>query len=346
MIHGVADDGAISVKTTDPETLTPAAFEDRDLDVVVLLNVRQLSKEAGAALKRFVEQGGGLFIALGDRVDADAFNDAFGPLLPSPLRLLKTAAPPPHSGPQETTVTSQAPAHFGRVDFTSPLFAGFAGGASEGLFSTRVYRYFLVEPPGAGVRVLASFEDGSPALLLSPRKSGRVLLFTSSAAREWTDWPIQTSFVPVVQRAVRLLAKLEEQPIPPSVLVGSARTLGPTDLVATSVRSPSGKERRLIRDAAGTVELGILDEAGLWRVQLADAAGKASDSRIQDVPVVFDPKESDTRRIAPAEIAARFGGVVRTEGLEGSSTTSLPLWTRLLLLAIAFFAIEALLGGA
>ncbi|MFN7131975.1 MAG: BatA domain-containing protein, partial [Myxococcales bacterium] len=73
----------------DADTALGEKFADYDL--VLLLNVRTLPPEKAAELKAFVESGGGLFLSMGDQVDADTWNAAFGELLPRRLHLVKTA---------------------------------------------------------------------------------------------------------------------------------------------------------------------------------------------------------------------------------------------------------------
>ena len=341
--------GAIALRTTDPEALTATELDGEGLDVVLLLNVHGLSKDVPAALRRFVERGGGLFVALGDRVDPESFSEALGDLLPAPLRLVKTAAPPPHveSSVAQGAVTAQSPAHFTRIDLSSPLFAGFGGGASAGLLDTRFYRYMLIEPPPKDVQVLASYEDGAPALLLSHRKEGRVLLFTSGVAREWNDWPIRASFVPVLQQAVLLLAHREEPRVPPVEIVGHAHVFPAGELVPVSARLPSGAEAPLSRAPGGERAIERLTEVGLTQVRLAEAAAHGGELGALDVAVAFDPRESNTRRLDPSEVTARYGGTVRADSAPGGGLTNgrFSLWTQLLVVSALCFVLEALLGA-
>jgi hypothetical protein len=171
------------------------------------------------------------------------------------------------------------------------------------------------------------------------------MLFTSSVAREWTDWPIRTSFVPVMQQAMRLLAGIEDRALQPPSVVGSNRAIRNAGLLATSARSPSHRELHLEPSATGETVLGPLTEIGVWRVQLVAPDGHKSESRAADVPVVFDPKESDTRRLDPRELSARYGGVVTTEAVAQGAGHGLSLWTKLIVAAILFLLFEALLGG-
>jgi len=345
-----AADNAVSVRTVDPEALTPQDLDSSAVDVVLLLNVRSLGKDLSGTLKQFVEHGGGLLVAMGDRVDPEALNQSIGALLPAQLRLVKTAAQPASGGAGEPgggSITAQAPTHFTRVDFGSPLFAGFSGGASEGLLETRIYRYLLVEPPPKDIDILASYDDGAPAMLLAHRKAGQVLMLTTSVAREWTDWPIRTSFVPVIQQAVLLLAHRSQEQLPRVELVGSPHVFPDSDLVPIAARSPSGASIPIVRSGSGKRRIERLPEVGLVQVKLADTDGHHIESRAEDIPVAFDPRESDTRRLDPREITARYGGMVRSTAASADATgfQQLSFWMQLLVLAVILFSVEALLAA-
>jgi len=340
---------AVSVQTVDPEALSAQDLDGSAVDVVALLNVRSLGKDASSALKRFVERGGGLLVAMGDRVDPEALNETLGALLPAQLRLVKTAAQPaPMPGePAEGSITAQAPTHFTHVDFTSALFSGFGGGASEGLLDTRVYRYLLVEPPPRDVEILASYDDGAPAVLLGHRQAGQVLVFTTSLAREWTDWPIRASFVPVIQQAVLLLAHLEQEQPPKIELVGSSHVFRDGDRAPIAARAASGANIPILRSVDGHPRIERLPEVGLVQVKLTGPDGRGREERESDIPVAFDPRESDTRRLDPREVTARYGGVVRSSADSANATSfrQLPFWMELLVLAVVLFSTEALLAA-
>src|SRR5207237_5228648 len=94
----------------------------------------------------------------------------------------------------------------------------------EGLESARTFRYALLKPEGASsAHTLASYDDGAPALIEGRLGNGRVLLYTSSASRTWTDWPIRVSFLPVLQQSVSYLASALEQRQPGNAMVGEER---------------------------------------------------------------------------------------------------------------------------
>src|SRR5262249_30470190 len=146
--------GRIVSQTLDSDAAERAVLDG--FDVVLLLNVPAPHKPFAEKLRTaVVHRGLGLFIALGDHVDPDAYNDAFGDLLPRPWHLIKTAAEPGAQGSEEHA------ARFGVVEWTHPLFRVFGPAEREGLESARTFRYALLKPdPAAQSHTLASYDDG------------------------------------------------------------------------------------------------------------------------------------------------------------------------------------------
>jgi hypothetical protein len=351
-----ATEGAVLVHTVDPDAVTAADLartgdaKTGDLDAVLLLNVHALSKEVAAALKRFVDKGGGLFVALGDRVDPDSLNETLGSLLPSPLRLVKTAANPPREtvtpDNAKGSMTTQGPAHLAQIDYASPIFAPFNAAAREGLLEAQFYRYMLVEPPPADVHVLAAYDDGSPALLTARRGAGHVVLFTSSVAREWSDWPIRVSFVPVIQQIVLGLSGVVQTSSSAPDLIGASHQFAPSEAPAVAALTPSGKELAATPDASGASSVGPLTELGIYRTKVKAANGTIETPQSLDFAVSFDPRESDTRRLDPLELQAHYNAKVSTEsGPVDEEHRRTPIWTELLAAAALLFLAETLLLG-
>ena len=326
--------GRIVAQTLDADAAANSPLDG--VDVVVLLNVAAPPRAFAERLRAAVRQRGvGVFIALGDHVDPDAYNDAFGELLPRPLHLLKTAAEP------GTPDAEEHAARFGLIDWTHPLFRIFAPTEREGLESARTYRYALLKPdPASQGKVLASYDDGAPAIIESRLGQGRVLLYTSTASPGWSDWPIRSSFLPVLQQAVSYLGSaLEERSLPPS-LVGEERAIAPlSGLELAQVLGPDGKEVPLRREKPGApgAIAGPLPLPGLYK-PLAAARGAAA----HEEPNLFfvatlDARESDLRRVDEAELKAQLGGAgsaqvaASAQAAEGAHGT--PLWGALLLLS-------------
>lgn len=342
-----------------PTLVDAEALAAEDLsryDAVFLLNVRAPGAKA-AELARFVEQGGGLFVSLGDQVEPEGYAKELAGLLPAALHVVKTAAGRDGRG-----------ARFGEVDLGHPALAVFEGEAREGLLGVRTSRYVLAKPsgpsgarggsapdggPAAGARVLASFDDGAPALLEARRGKGRVLLFTSSVDRDWTDWPIRTSYLPAMQRLAAWLAGgLDDRREPPG-RVGEARTLRLEEGARlAALVGPDGRERRRpeldragLREVDGGALRFVPREPGLWQVKVSEGGQERLEPRLS-FPVTFDPRESDTRRLQPDELTAWLGGAAhaRVEGdARAGRERDVPLWSILLVVGLAAFFLEGVL---
>ncbi len=324
--------GRIATQTLDADAAANASLDG--FDVVVLLNVPAPSKAFAEKLRQAVAgRGMGLFIALGDHVDPDPYNDAFGDLLPRPLHLIKTAAEPGTQGAEEHA------ARFGVIEWTHPLFRIFGPAEREGLESARTFRYALLKPEqGARSHTLASYDDGAPALIEARVGAGRVLLYTSSASHSWTDWPIRVSFLPVLQQAVSWLADALEQRQPAPSVVGEERTIAaPTGTRVERVMGPGGKPVPFRRENAHPDDAVVaIAVPGQYHVLVAPAGVQPREDPALAFVAVLDPRESDLRRVDETELQAQLGGAasaqVAASAAAAQGAHGTPLWSGLLLL--------------
>jgi hypothetical protein len=330
-------------RVVDAEALPQEDFSRYDL--VFLLDVRSVGAKA-AELQRFVEGGGGLFISVGSQVDPELYGRELAGLLPMTLHVEKTAAPHGAGG--------AGSARFAEVDFDHPALSVFSGEAREGLLGTRTYRYLLASPARAGppAHVLAAFDDGAPALVECRRGKGRVLLFTSSADRDWTDWPIRTSFLPAMQRFAAYLSGGLGAHREAATTVGTRRLLRlPEGEALAGLVGPDGREHglpELTRTGLASEAGGVSwqpPEPGVWQVKVSVRGEERLDPALA-FAVWPDARESDTRRLEPSELTSWLGGEsharVAAEQRRGAGP-ELPLWSILLVLGVAAFFLEGAL---
>jgi len=332
--------GRVAPTVLDAEAALNAPLDG--YDVVLLLDVIAPPKSFTEKLRTLVAQRGlGLFVSLGDHADPDAYNDAFGDLLPRPLHLIKTAA---EAGGKADPRGNDQAARFGVVEWTHPLFRVFSAADREGLLGARTFKYALLRPdPSGNSRALLSFDDGAPTLVEGRLGQGRVLLYTSTVSHAWTDWPVRVSFLPVLQQSVSWLAGSLEEKAPAPSQVGSERqVIAPQGTRIAAVTGPSGAAVPLRREKASAQaqdSAGVLAmEPGLYRVQVQAGAGSARDEPALGFVARLDPKESDLRRVDEAELKAQLGGsgsaqvASSAQAAEGARGT--PLWGSLLLLGV------------
>ena len=235
-----------------------------DYSVIVLCNVEALSSQVRQGLHQFVIDGGGLILFAGHQVDPARYNNLF---YGSDTPLLPVALGEAVQQPEESPVTLQL------ADEAHEALAVFSGDASDMLTRSRFYRYYSVAgEEGAEADVLLSYEDGRPFLLEGSLGRGRVLLFTSTADRDWTDLPTRIAYVPLVHSLMGYAAQLSEAaqrsqvflPGPTSVRMPGAQEGG-----SLAIFTPDGKElvsRFVNRD--GVVEAPVTEYTvpGIYRL--------------------------------------------------------------------------------
>jgi hypothetical protein len=343
-----AGGGGFSITNALPDELAPATLTDNA--AVFLANVARPSAELAQALVRYVEGGGGLFISVGDRVDADAWNARLAAVLPQPLGLKRTASASSALPVAEGETVDLRPAErLAPLDRRHPLLASFPA-KGDGLASARFSQFMLLAPvPDApGRSVVLRFENGAPALVAAEVGRGRVLLLTTTVDREWTDLPIRPGFLPLVQEAARYLAGAPGSESVASLTVGQRReiTLGAEDR-RVEVVAPAGQSSWLTPEgrppeahAKRTVAFDHTDEPGLYRVRASRTDGTAVDRPEERFVVDLDPGESDPA-VLPADRRpdrTRVGGAG-----DAAPKSRLELWHALGVLVLACVLAESLL---
>jgi hypothetical protein len=180
----------VQATVATPATLDAAALQGKS--VVVLANVARLAPEQTAALGRFLDAGGGLLIACGDRTDT-AFSNGLG-WMPARLGALKG-----------DPAARQAVAHPAPATFSGPVLARFAEGNAPPLAEADLFAYRVVSPvPDASVS--ARLDNGDPWAVERPQGRGRVLLLTAGLDAASGTLPVNPDFVPLAHEWVFHLA--------------------------------------------------------------------------------------------------------------------------------------------
>ena len=277
-----------------PEAL-PAESLDQ-YDVVFLTNVGRFQTLRDAkgkqtcpsleALRRYVREGGGLIVFLGDKVSPEFYNGPFheGGRGLSPLALPAGAPPKPDRSKyvrlRPDSISPKA----------EPILKIFS---RDGGKVTRLVRFYVHVPvqesaeaeAGEGIgkpEVLARFDDAarSPALVHRSYGKGTVIMWYTAADTRWSDWPKSLSFLPVMNdmawhtaRAGRgqfhgQVGQKIRYPVPPGLADATAITLKTPaypaeDLQMLQLRGEEGRKVASYRAAPppgpGTVHAGLYE---------------------------------------------------------------------------------------
>lgn len=331
-----------------PTVTTVDGLENRELagfDVVVLANVARLAPASLPRLAKFVEDGGGLFITLGEQADPAIYNQQFGELLPRPLRGLKQLAE--RSDPDAPVKTTR----FGHARRDHPVFRVFSLPGGGSIQSVQVFSYMLLEPSPADEQssVLLSYQDNAPALLERRVGQGRVVMMTTSVDREWTDFPIRTAYLPLMRRTMMYLARRSASRGEAKHIVGGRVRLEVAGLVHERViaHTPSGG-RLVLEPVEGEVAF-VAEEAGFYEFWADDDESGAERNRIDQLTlgVNVDVRGSDLRPLPANALEPWISAEAHAAAASAqphANQRRVNLWSKFLFLITLVLLAETILG--
>ena len=327
-----------------PTTVSPQRLERTNLAdyrAVVIPNLKELPEEAIVNLKEFVFNGGGLWIALGPRTNAELFNQYFfadGDGL-SPLAI-EGIVSETSSGRQKTTINPFLRDH--------PATAALADDDRVDTGDVRISRRFRFVPPpqDEDVSVLLSLTNSETLAVEKYVGRGRVIVQSVPLKLQWSSLAQSTAFVVMVQDWLSYLT--QPQAMRHNLSPGDpiAVHLADSEFRDATLRTPHGDEIDLTADPAGE---GVVFRSsrtilpGEYSLELG-LSGERIPFHVQR-----DPRESNLARLNPeqqkllADVTGRGTGLLSPNGF-GSGHPD-PVWHILLMLLIAFMTIELLLSG-
>ncbi len=311
-----------------------------DYQVVILANVPDIRRDQAAALHTYVRQGGGLILFLGDKIIPRLVNArlAYGGESLLPARLLSEAESKGEGGVgMELAMAGH------------PIVRGLEAVPRELFGAARFSRYFRVKVLKGGRTVLKLAGTDDPLLVEKSFGLGRVVLFTSSADREWNNLPVNPLYPILLHQSVTYLLRREHER---SFTVGEPLTVSlPPGVVGSNVllRDPTGKDLPLQvaeRDGQKLVNYASPEQPGFCEIRYAAGLPPLV------VAVNVEPTESDVRSLVGGELTAALRGLpLRILGWGEDLALAIragrvghELWRTLLILAIVFLVLEAFLA--
>lgn len=325
-----------------------------DGGALLLMNVERLDGSALTHIEDFLRAGGNVFIALGDQVDVDHYNDNWT-FLPAPL----TGRRGDPGRSQAFGLITQEPDH--------PILA-------EGidLSATRFFAFLGVDDERLrhDARVLARFVDESPALVEGfyageDAAGGRVVLLAGPMDARWSNFPMRRAYVPFVDQ---LVSHLTRQRIAarmvtlgePVRFAGAAALEG--EPVTITTPGDATQTLRADLDARGARALAAFrgtQVPGVYRVEAdpafegVGAGGSAFAVNLDTRGSIVTPIDRDALRAAFGDrpvrfvrddVAAALGGWHADEEAQLGEQRR-EWWPWLLLAALGVFVLESLLAN-
>ena len=319
-----------------PEGLSGAALDS--YQVIVLCNVASLPEAFVSKLQNYLRGGGGLLIFGGDRLQADHYNAKLAPILQTPVREKKLGLEA--SGEK-----------IGKFELSHPALQTLSDNLlQESIKSARFWGYSRVSASGSSV--LISLANGDPLLIEQKVGPGRVIFITTTADRDWSDLPVKTAYLPMIQSLTTYLAGGKRGILDTGINVGNAKEVSlPPNYVGKTIRitKPNRQPAEVAMSAAQDRASGSFEDndvAGIYR--LSFGAGGEKDSGTPQLYAVNSPfLESRLEEISERELQAKLSpvraDVIPIETLQQGGTRrdlALPLLSLLLatLLLESWFA--------
>jgi hypothetical protein len=223
------------LETVDSRTLPGKRLEDYTM--ILLAGVPDVSEGLAARLDTWTRQGGGLLIFPAAQQQTASINALLARLGAGAYGQLQTHTPP---------------LALAKPDLQDVLFEGvFEKARSQDNFdSPLLNRSYSYNPPTGSLHFVPMRDQrGQPFLTRVPVGEGMVCLFSSYPGLTWSDFPLKTSFVPVLYRTALLLNHLARQEL--------YQTLGQFQL-------------RKLRAAGSANEVGLVDQQDRTRRMVPD----------------------------------------------------------------------------
>ncbi|MCG6955153.1 MAG: BatA domain-containing protein [Gemmatimonadetes bacterium] len=340
----ISADGRFRVRVRRHDDVRSEDVTDAE---VLVLNDTRIDGASAARVRRFVEAGGGVLVVLGQEASWPA---SAADLLPGT------------AGNIEDRADGQG-GRLGFLDHDSPVFEVFAGPRSGDFTTARFYRARAFQASDSA-RVLARYDDGTPALVEGHRGKGQLLVWTSGLDQFWNDLALQPVYLPFVHQMMEYLSgrgeatpwltagqvlDLADASALESAGLASPEAAGLGPGVVPIALTPSGAAVPLPDEGPRYL---TLEDRGFYTVRPAGAEPE----RPFLIAVNPDLTESALARLDPAELAAqvtapatnetggpRFGGAetLRRADLEKRQS----VWRYLLYAAFGLLLLDTLLSN-
>lgn len=324
---------------TDSEWL---ASPPERFDLTILANLSSMTRDHARALEKLVREGMGLMVFPGDQLDPGLYEQLLH-------RGGEGILPASVDDVRDAPVTGLSIEDLEDSPLRSLLV--LAPEALTGVTARRTLNVGISEAAADTTRVLARWDDGEgrPAVLERRVGRGKVLLWTTTADREWGDWPSDPTFLLAVCESARAVADrgaagLNHEAGAPMVLDTGGQAAGNPELVDSEGANVG---RLVVSEKGGVTSVAFegITRAGTYRATWLDPAGRAVE---RVLAVGACASESRLERVSPEELSGWTASLAPLivhhtdldQLLEGPGRE---LWRSLAWAALILLGIESLL---
>ena len=308
-------------------------------DMVVLSDLSGLTASQVSDLEEAVKSGAGCIVFLGPSSEPEIYNGrgfrkGSGFL---PARLVRK---------QEVSRNADQFWFLTGLKTDHPALAPFALPGITGPSVANFWGRVKVAGVQSTSTVLATFDDGMPAVVTHQFGIGRVILVASTPDREWNDMPLHKFFLPLVHNLTEFAAGRKPH-LFPSLKVGQPLSLRLEDAPLENslyIRRKGHGRRKVLVDGTA-VRLEGFDQPGIYYLDGKTMhSGSRKNVRVP-IAVNIDDRESILERSPPALFRRDSGkpSTIKFYRNEGEQFRSLCHW--FLTAALALLAIELLVAN-
>lgn len=318
-----------------------------DFNIIFLCNVETLPSEKIQELEKFVQEGGAVIFTLGNKTDADYYNTALGNLLPHRLHTIRTFS-------SNSPLSEEQPLHLKVTEPIHPVMSILSETQINMLSLVKFYRMFYIDPtPLGSCKTIFSFSNDTPALLERQVGQGKSVLFTASIDRDWTDFPVKSFFLPVMQQLCRYVTGSIPEEIPKQILVKHVWQYPcPYNMNIIEITDSAGTQTIVQPQFADNEKYFEYEETTAPGIYAVTVNGKLHPQFPAYFPVNVDATESNLEKIERNEITAFMGDTKLsiTAAHPGKESSVLlgeakkTLWGHLLFLTLCILFLESFIS--
>ncbi len=339
-------DRALSVDRLSPYEVKAVSPRENDFAGKLLIwnSVPATTPAVRKRLEDFVKNGGGMVLVLGNSKNASEFNRVFGDWLPVTMKEVSSGGSP------SRTETDRDYLRMTDIRTDHPIFQPFGKPHSGTFSSARFYEHARIVA-GPGAEILASFENGDPALVSVRFEKGRVLIFASSADDSGNDLPLRAVYAPFWQQMLRYLESYEEKRywleigdvIDPEKILSAKAFRGDKAAPATgdafALLDPAGQRLEMPPGSGGIVA----ENAGFYEIR---TQGANTSVAVNTAAAESDLTHQDAEEMTAAWVSAGSAAFPMDEDATAEEKDRAGrIWVFLLLAALLLLISESLLSG-
>jgi len=288
-----------------------AAERFENYDGIVLANVPRLSEAVAQRLSGYLNNGGGLMIFLGSDVDLRNYNELLlsrlnaGVLGASMGQLAANGAPP----------AADNFIKLGRIDFSHPVFSGiFEKSDKAPRLDLPMFRFAVQMRVESATLPIIEFANGYPFLVERRVGAGLLLIFTSAATEQWSDFAFKGLFAPLTHRCISYMTQSRDNQRESQFVGEELVTNLRVPATAVEIELPAGDRRKVPVKVAGQnyqARYSEVDQPGQYRLwQTTSDSPVRGGKLLQTWAVNFNPVELKLPPLSDEALQAAIGGAV------------------------------------